>query len=231
MLPDADESLYDIINLPFTTRADIEKGYPYDMFAVPLREVVRIHTSSGQARKPIVTGYTAGDLKAWAQAHGEVPGGTGMTRDDVIQISFRYGLMTGGFGFHAAAELIGASVIPADIGNIAEQVMIMRDYLTSLSPARRVMRLSFWIGSNQLNINPKSLRLRRAILGADRLSPAVGQGSSRVSALKFSTATAQASSWVRELQVSATPTTACMCMRTSSLPRSSIQIPVTSWPR
>jgi phenylacetate-CoA ligase len=67
MLPDEIKSLDDIKKLPFTTRADIEKGYPYDMFAVPLREVVRIHASSGQARKPIVTGYTAGDLKAWAR--------------------------------------------------------------------------------------------------------------------------------------------------------------------
>ena len=108
----------------------IEKGYPYDMFAVPLREVVRIHASSGQARKPIVTGYTAGDLKAWARLMARFLVGTGITRDDVIQISFRYGLMTGGFGFHAAAELIGASVIPADIGNTTEQVIIMSDYLT-----------------------------------------------------------------------------------------------------
>ena len=173
ILPDAVKSLSDIKNLPFTTRADIEKGYPYDMFAVPLREVVRIHTSSGQARKPIVTGYTAGDLRAWARLMARFLAGAGISKDDVIQIAFRYGLMTGGFGFHAAAELIGASVIPADIGNTAEQVIIMHDYLTTIIACTPGYALILLDRINQMNINPKTLRLRRAILGADRLGPAV----------------------------------------------------------
>jgi phenylacetate-CoA ligase len=173
MLPDEIKSLDDIRKLPFTTRVDIEKGYPYDMFAVPLREVVRIHASSGQARRPIVTGYTSGDLKAWARLMARFLTGTGITRDDVIQISFRYGLMTGGFGFHAAAELLGASVIPADIGNTNEQVIIMRDYLTSALACTPGYALILLDRLNELGINPKSLRLRRAILGADSLSPAV----------------------------------------------------------
>ncbi len=173
MLPDEIKSLDDIRKLPFTTRADIEKGYPYDMFAVPLREVVRIHASSGQARRPIVTGYTAGDLKAWARLMARFLTGTGITRDDVIQISFRYGLMTGGFGFHAAAELLGASVIPADIGNTNEQVIIMKDYLSSAIACTPGYALILLDRLNELGINPKSLRLRRAILGADSLSPAV----------------------------------------------------------
>ncbi len=173
ILPEEIKSLDDIRKLPFTTRADIEKGYPYDMFAVPLREVVRIHASSGQARRPIVTGYTAGDLKAWARLMARFLTGTGITRDDVIQISFRYGLMTGGFGFHAAAELLGASVIPADIGNTNEQIIIMRDYLTSALACTPGYSLILLDRLDELGINPKSLRLRRAILGADRLSPAV----------------------------------------------------------
>jgi phenylacetate-CoA ligase len=173
MLPDEIKSLDDIKKLPFTTRQDIEKCYPYDMFAVPLREVVRIHASSGQARKPIVTGYTAGDLRAWARLMARFLTGTGITRDDVIQISFRYGLMTGGFGFHAAAELLGASVIPADIGNTNEQIIIMRDYLTSAIACTPGYALILLGRLNELDINPKSLRLRRAILGADSLSPAV----------------------------------------------------------
>lgn len=173
MLPEEIKSLDDIEKLPFTTRADIEKGYPYDMFAVPLREVVRIHASSGQARKPIVTGYTAGDLRAWARLMARFLTGTGITRDDVIQISFRYGLMTGGFGFHAAAELLGASVIPADIGNTNEQVTIMRDYLTSAIACTPGYALILMDRLGELGINPKALRLRRAILGADMLSPAV----------------------------------------------------------
>jgi len=93
----------------------------------------------------------------------------------VIQIAFRYGLMTGGFGFHAAAELIGASVIPADIGNTSEQVIIMRDYLTSVIACMPSYALILLDKLDELSINPKGLRLRRAILGAERLSPRVRQ--------------------------------------------------------
>jgi phenylacetate-CoA ligase len=173
MLPEDIGTLQDITKLPFTTREDLEKGYPYDMFAVPLREVVRIHTSSGRARNAIVTGYTAGDLKAWARLMARFLVATGMTRDDVIQISFRYGLMTGGFGFHSAAELIGASVIPADIGNTTEQALIMRNYLTSSVACTPGFALILMDKLEMLGINTKSLRLRRAILGAEQLTPAV----------------------------------------------------------
>ncbi|HQP31592.1 MAG TPA: phenylacetate--CoA ligase [Deltaproteobacteria bacterium] len=175
ILPEDIKTLSDIRLLPFTTRREIEQCYPYDMFAVPLREVVRIHTSSGQARKPIVTGHTANDLKAWARLMARFLICAGVTRDDVIQIAFRYGLMTGGFGFHAAAELIGASVIPADIGNTAEQVIIMRDYLTSVIACMPSYALILLDKLEELSINPKGLRLRRAILGAERLSPKVRQ--------------------------------------------------------
>jgi len=170
IMPEDIASLSDIRKLPFTTRQDIEKGYPYDMFAVPLREVVRIHTSSGQAKRPIVTGYTANDLKAWARLMARFLIGAGVTKDDVIQIAFRYGLMTGGFGFHAAAELIGASVIPSDIGNSEEQVMMMNDYLTSVIACTPGYALILLKKIEELKINPKSLRLRRAILGAENLS-------------------------------------------------------------
>jgi phenylacetate-CoA ligase len=172
-MPEDVASLEDIRKLPFTTRTDIEKGYPYDMFAVPLREVVRIHTSSGQARRPIVTGYTAGDLRAWSRLMARFLIGAGVTKDDVIQIAFRYGLMTGAFGFHAAAELIGASVIPSDIGNTSEQVMMMNDYLTSVIACTPGFALILLKKIEELGINTKTWRLKRAILGAENLSAQV----------------------------------------------------------
>jgi phenylacetate-CoA ligase len=173
IMPEDVASLDDIRKLPFTTRGDIEKGYPYDMFAVPLREVVRIHTSSGQAKRPIVTGYTAGDLRAWARLMARFLTGAGVTSDDVIQIAFRYGLMTGGFGFHAAAELIGASVIPSDIGNTAEQVMMMNDYLTSVIACTPGFALILLRKIEELGVNTKTWRLKRAILGAESLPDSV----------------------------------------------------------
>ncbi|MFZ5573159.1 MAG: phenylacetate--CoA ligase family protein [Thermodesulfobacteriota bacterium] len=173
VMPEDIGSLTEMAKLPFTTREDLEKNYPYDMFAVPLREVVRIHSSLGRARNAIVTGYTAGDLKAWSRLMARFLAGTGITSDDVLQISFRYGLMTGGFGFHAAAELIGASVIPADIGNSAEQAVIIRNYLTSAIACTPGFALILMDKLERLDVNIKSLRLRRALLGADKLTPSV----------------------------------------------------------
>lgn len=173
VMPEDVTSLNDVRQLPFTTRQDIERGYPYDMFAVPLREVVRIHTSSGHARKPIVTGYTANDLKAWARLMARFLIGTGVNKEDVIQIAFRYGPMTGGLGFHAAAEFIGTSVIPSDVGNTQEQVIMMNDYLTSVIACTPGYALVLLKKIEEMKINPKSLRLRRAILGGEHLSDSV----------------------------------------------------------
>jgi phenylacetate-CoA ligase len=86
-------SLKDISKLPFTTREDLRDGYPYEMFAVPLREIVRIHSSSSASAKPIVVGYTRNDLKHWADQTARVMSAAGVTKDDVVQIAFDYGLL------------------------------------------------------------------------------------------------------------------------------------------
>ena len=121
-------SLQDIRKLPFTTKDDLRDGYPYEMFAVPLREIVRIHSSSSATAKPIVVGYTRNDLKHWADQTARVMSAAGVTKDDVVQIAFDYGLFTGGFGMHYGAERLGASVIPVSSGNTERQVQIMQDF-------------------------------------------------------------------------------------------------------
>jgi phenylacetate-CoA ligase len=131
-LPEDCLSLEDIHRLPFTTRHDLARAYPYEMFAVPLREVVRIHSSTGSPGNPIVMGYTARDLKHWARLAARVLTAAGVDRDDVVQVTLSYGLLTSAFGLHYGVELLGASVIPTGPGGTARQLQIMRDYRTTV---------------------------------------------------------------------------------------------------
>jgi phenylacetate-CoA ligase len=131
-LPEDCLSLEDLRRLPFTTRHDLARAYPYEMFAVPLREVVRIHSSTGSPGNPIVMGYTARDLKHWAKLAARVLTAAGVDRDDVVQVTLSYGLLTSAFGLHYGVELLGASVIPTGPGGTARQLQIMRDYRTTV---------------------------------------------------------------------------------------------------
>ncbi len=131
-LPEDCLSLEDLSRLPFTTRHDLAQAYPYEMFAVPLREVVRIHSSTGSPGNPIVMGYTARDLRNWAKLAARVLTAAGVDRDDVVQVTLSYGLLTSAFGLHYGVELLGASVIPTGPGGTARQVQIMRDYRTTV---------------------------------------------------------------------------------------------------
>ena len=132
ILPEDIRSLADFAKLPFTTKDDLRLNYPYGMFAVPLREVVRIHSSSGTTGKPTVVGYTKNDIKTWSNLVARFMTAAGVTHDDVVQIAFGYGMFTGAFGLHYGAETIGASVIPMSGGNTERQIMIMQDYKTSV---------------------------------------------------------------------------------------------------
>ena len=126
------KSIEALRELPFTTREDLGKSYPYDMFAVPLREIVRIHATSGTAGTPIVIGYTRNDLRNWTEYTARLLAAAGITANDVVQIAFPYNLSAGAFGFHQGAEQIGASVIPSPATASSEkQVTIMKDFKTT----------------------------------------------------------------------------------------------------
>lgn len=126
------ESLEQVADLPFTTKDDFRQNYPYGLFAVPLRDVVRIHASSGTTGRPVVTGYTRRDLELWAECMARVYRAAGVTEDDVVQNAYGYGLFTGGLGFHLGAEAIGCTVIPTSSGVTHRQVMLMRDLGTTV---------------------------------------------------------------------------------------------------
>lgn len=167
ILPEEIQSLKDLANFPFTRKEDLRHSYPYGMFALPLREVVRVHSSSGVTGKPTVTGYTKNDLHHWSQLTARVLTAGGVTKDDVVQITFRYGLLTGAFGLHQGAELIGASVIPMSTGNTQKQVMIMQDYKTTalVGTPSYALRLARYM--EEVGIDPKSLSLKLGLFGGE----------------------------------------------------------------
>jgi len=126
--PDDIHSLADLAKLPFTIKEDLRQNYPYGMFAVPMRDVVRIHSSSGTTGKPTVVGYSRKDLNDWAGLVARFMTAAGVLPDDIVHIAFGYGLFTGAFGLHYGAELIGSAVIPMSGGNTERQIMILKDY-------------------------------------------------------------------------------------------------------
>jgi len=158
----------DLQRLPFTTKDDLRRSYPYGMFAVPLRDIVRLHASSGTTGQPIVVGYTRNDLNHWSEVVARTLFAAGVTEHDVVQIAFQYSLFTGGLGFHYGAERIGASVIPASSHtNATEQVMIMRDYKTSVLVTMPSHALALAEARDQLHLHPEALQLKIGIFGAE----------------------------------------------------------------
>jgi phenylacetate-CoA ligase len=165
--PDEIQSIQDLAQFPLTMKEDLRESYPYGMFALPLREVVRIHSSSGVTGKPTVTGYTRNDLHHWSQLTARVLAAGGVTKDDVVQITFKYGLFTGAFGLHYGAELIGASVIPMSTGNTRKQALIMQDYKTTTLVSTPSYALLLARYMEKEGINPQSLSLKRGLFGGE----------------------------------------------------------------
>jgi phenylacetate-CoA ligase len=124
-------SLSDVRSLPFTDKTALRDTYPFGMFAVDLEHIVRVHSSSGTTGKPIVVGYTKGDLNTWTECTARVAAAAGITEKDRVQMAFLYGMFTGGWGMHYGIERIGATVIPAGSGNTERHIMMMQDFGTT----------------------------------------------------------------------------------------------------
>ncbi|MFP3909512.1 MAG: phenylacetate--CoA ligase family protein [Halobacteriota archaeon] len=121
------KSLNDLRKLPFTIKLDLRDNYPFGMFATPVSQIVRFHASSGTTGKPTVVGYTDNDIRVWVESLCRSLSACGVEREDIIQISYGYGLFTGGLGFHYAGEKLGATVIPTSAGNTQRQLELMKD--------------------------------------------------------------------------------------------------------
>ncbi len=161
------KSISDLKSLPFTTKEDLKKSYPYDMFAVPLHDIIRIHSTSGTTGKPIVVGYTKNDIHTWSSLVARVLSAAEITKNDFVQIAFNYSLITGGFGFHYGAEEIGASVIPSSSEDIRKQIMIMKDYKTTAIVSTPVYALHLSNVLEEMKIHPEELSLKTGLFGAE----------------------------------------------------------------
>ena len=128
LVPEDIRGIEDIGKLPFTDKLDLRDNYPFGLAAVPMSQIVRIHASSGTTGKPVVVLYTRKDLAMWAESISRAFTAFGASKEDIFQISYGYGLFTGGLGAHDGAQNIGASVIPISSGNTQKQITLMHDF-------------------------------------------------------------------------------------------------------
>ncbi len=166
--PDDINSLKDVTKLPFMTKRDLRDGYPDKIFAVPRREVVRYHASSGTTGKPTIVGYTKNDIDNWTNSLARSLVSIGLGPNDVIQVSNTYGLFTGGMGFHYAAERIGAAVVPASTGNTERQIELIQDLGVTAMAATPSYMLHLGEVAEKMGISIKNdTNLRVGLLGAE----------------------------------------------------------------
>jgi phenylacetate-CoA ligase len=161
------KSLGDLRRLPFTLKQDMRENYPYGLFAVPLEQIVRIHASSGTTGKPTVVGYTRRDIEMWAELMARSFDAAGAHRGDVIHNAYGYGLFTGGLGAHYGAERIGASVIPMSGGNTKKQIMIMKDFGSTVLTCTPSYSLFLAEAAAEEGVDIRQLKLKVGIFGAE----------------------------------------------------------------
>lgn len=161
------KSLEDISLLPFSTKEDLRKNYPYGLFAMPMSEVVRVHSSSGTTGIPTVVGYTARDIETWSELMARTLVSGGANHNSVIQIAYGYGLFTGGLGVHYGAEKIGATVIPISGGQTKRQVRLMKDFGTTMLACTPSYALYIAETLEEMDIEPGELKLKSGVFGAE----------------------------------------------------------------
>ena len=165
--PRSVESLDDLARVPFTVKDDLRSAYPYGMFAVPLRDIVRVHSSSGTTGQISVVGYTRGDIDRWADLMARTFSAAGATADDVVQVTYGYGLFTGGLGAHYGSERLGALTIPISGGNTKRQVQVLTDFGVTVLACTPSYALLIAETAREMGIEPRELPLRVGVFGAE----------------------------------------------------------------
>ena len=165
--PEDIHSIDDISKLPFTVKTDLRDNYPFGMFAVPQSDVVRIHASSGTTGKQTVVGYTQHDIEVWAEGAARAITAAGGTKDDIIHVSYGYGLFTGGLGLHYGAEAMGATALPVSSGNTKRQVQLLQDFGSDILCCTPSYAMFIGETVRDMGIDPKSLKLRAGLFGAE----------------------------------------------------------------
>ena len=165
--PESIRSLDDVVKLPFMVKQDLRDTYPFGLLAVPQSEVVRLHASSGTTGKPIVVAYTREDLKVWTEVVHRAFANCGLSNADIVQVSYGYGLFTGGLGAHYGAEDLGATVVPTSGGNTRRQIMLMRDFGVNAICCTPSYFIHLIDEAAKSGIDLKELPIRAGIFGAE----------------------------------------------------------------
>lgn len=166
--PEKIKTLSDIEYIPLTTKEDFRDNYPFDMFAVPRKQIVRIHASSGTTGKPTVVGYTKADLDMWSDCVARIVVMAGASDEDIVQIAFGYGLFTGALGLHYGLEKVGAMVVPVSSGNTEKQIMLMKDFGTTALVATPSYALHIADTARELGyVMGEDIKLRIGLFGSE----------------------------------------------------------------
>jgi phenylacetate-CoA ligase len=161
------QSLADLAHFPFTLKTDLRDNYPFGLFAVPRDQVLRLHASSGTTGKPIVVGYTKGDLDLWSDLMARTLACTGVRPGDVVHNAYGYGLFTGGLGFHYGAERLGCTVVPISGGGTERQITLMQDFGATILCATPSYALNIAEVAERMGVDVAELPLRRGAFGAE----------------------------------------------------------------
>jgi phenylacetate-CoA ligase len=166
--PDDIHTIDDLSKLPFTIKEDLRDSYPFGMFAEPMKNVVRVHSSSGTTGKPTVVGYTHHDIhEIWAEVMARTLCCANGCPEDIVHVAYGYGMFTGGLGAHYGAERLGATVLPVSGGNTKRQIMIMQDFGSTILACTPSYSLYIADVCKEMGIDPRSLPLKSAIMGAE----------------------------------------------------------------
>lgn len=170
------KTLDDLVKFPFVVKQDMRDAYPFGLFAVPQKEVARIHASSGTTGQATVVGHTAEDLKNWGDCFARGIYMVGGSAESTIQVSYGYGLFTGGLGAHAGGEAVGCTVIPTSSGNTKRQIQMMKDLGTDILACTPSYALLIADIAIEMGYNPaKDFKISGVILGAEPASEAMRQ--------------------------------------------------------
>ena len=167
LLPEDIKSIDDLHLLPFTTKQDLRDHYPFGLFAAPMKDVIRIHASSGTTGKQTVVGYTAKDIEIWKECVARAFTMNGADSSSIVQVSYGYGLFTGGLGAHYGAEHIGAAVVPTSVGNTARQIQLMCDFGATVLCCTPSYATYLGETIRDMGIDKSQLRLKTGIFGAE----------------------------------------------------------------
>ncbi|MDD4971645.1 MAG: phenylacetate--CoA ligase [Paludibacter sp.] len=160
-------SIDDIVKLPFTYKNDLRDNYPFNLFAVPMQDIVRVHASSGTTGKPTTVGYTKADIENWKEVVARCLTMAGIGKEDIMQISYGYGLFTGGLGVHYGAEAVGCSVIPISGGNTRRQLQLMSDFGSTVLACTPSYALHLADALSENGYSLKDMKLKTGVFGAE----------------------------------------------------------------